>query len=76
LGGTEEYDENVWEAFGNTVGWRKEGSWLYYKNMILGIEAPEGHPPLKNLFRVDMGRWDRRGWIAALFFSHIENCRL
>jgi uncharacterized caspase-like protein len=32
LGGTEEYDEEICEAFGDRVGWRKEGKWF-------GLEA-------------------------------------
>lgn len=27
LGGTRQYDEKIWEAFGDRVGWRKGGNW-------------------------------------------------
>jgi eukaryotic-like serine/threonine-protein kinase len=45
LGGTEKYDEKIWEAFGDRIGWRKEGSWVYYSNITFSIEAPEAHLP-------------------------------
>jgi len=36
LGGTREYDEKVWEKFGDRVGGRKNNSWLYYKDLTFG----------------------------------------
>ncbi|MGB7712623.1 MAG: serine/threonine-protein kinase, partial [Microcoleus sp.] len=46
LGGTREYDEKVWEAFGDKVGWRKNNSWLYYKDLTFSERAPEAHFPV------------------------------
>ncbi len=45
LGGTREYNEEVWEAFGDRVGWRKEGDWLYYNDLSFDISAQSGHLP-------------------------------
>ncbi|WP_353931178.1 serine/threonine-protein kinase [Okeanomitos corallinicola TIOX110] len=45
FGGTREYDE-IWEKFGDKVGWREGGSWLYYKDITFDIKAPEGHLPV------------------------------
>jgi eukaryotic-like serine/threonine-protein kinase len=45
LGGTREYDWEIWEAFGDKVGWRKGGRWLYYKDITFDIKAPEAHLP-------------------------------
>ncbi|MBW4636498.1 MAG: GUN4 domain-containing protein [Iphinoe sp. HA4291-MV1] len=45
LGGTEEYDREIWEAFGDAVGWRKGGEWLYYSNITFDLRAPQGHLP-------------------------------
>ncbi|TAF02958.1 MAG: serine/threonine protein kinase, partial [Nostocales cyanobacterium] len=45
LGGTKEYNQEIWEKFGNKVGWRKGGSWLYYNGFTFDIKAPEGHLP-------------------------------
>jgi len=46
LGGTREYDQKVWEAFGDRVGWRKNNEWLYYNDLTFSAEkAPEAHLP-------------------------------
>ncbi|MFL0604089.1 serine/threonine-protein kinase, partial [Cylindrospermopsis raciborskii] len=43
LGGTKQYDVNVWRSFGDRVGWRKQGSWLDYKDLNFSLSAPTGH---------------------------------
>ena len=45
LGGTREYDKKIWEAFGDRVGWRKNGEWLYYNQLIFNTKAPVAHLP-------------------------------
>lgn len=45
LGGTREYNEEVWEKFGDTVGWRKGGEWMYYSDTTYSLLAPYGHLP-------------------------------
>ncbi|MGK7884615.1 MAG: GUN4 domain-containing protein [Crocosphaera sp.] len=45
LGGTREYKFEVWKAFGDAVGWRKGGSWVYYKSLTFNTSAPSGHLP-------------------------------
>ena len=45
LRGTRSYDSKVWEAFGDQVGWRVRGSWLYYNNLKFNQTAPKGHLP-------------------------------
>ncbi|MFM6304657.1 GUN4 domain-containing protein, partial [Planktothrix sp.] len=46
LGGTRSYNQKVWKAFGDQVGWRVGGSWLYYKDLKFNQTAKEGHLPL------------------------------
>jgi GUN4-like len=46
LSGTREYDEKIWKTFGDRVGWRKKGEWLYYKDITFDIAAPQGHLPV------------------------------
>lgn len=46
LGGTREYDAKVWEAFGDAVGWRKGGKWLYYNTLNFSTQAPVAHLPV------------------------------
>ncbi|PNJ91820.1 GUN4 domain-containing protein, partial [Cylindrospermopsis raciborskii] len=46
LGGTKQFDLNVWRSFGDRVGWRKDGSWLdYYSDFNFSLSAPTGHLP-------------------------------
>ena len=45
FGGTREYDREIWEKFGDKVGWRKGGDWLHYTDITFDKKAPEGHLP-------------------------------
>ena len=45
LGGTKEYDEEVWDKFGDRVGWKKGVSWLWKKELTYSAEAPKAHLP-------------------------------
>ncbi|MGB3239905.1 MAG: GUN4 domain-containing protein [Geitlerinemataceae cyanobacterium] len=57
LGGTQEFDRAVWEAFGDRVGWRKEGKWLSWRDLTFKIAAPHGHfPAFGELFN---SQWER-----------------
>lgn len=62
FGRTREYNREIWEKFGDKVGWRKGGDWLYYKDTTFDIKAPEGHLP-------EFVMW---GGV----FSRVETCRL
>ncbi|MCZ8223533.1 MAG: GUN4 domain-containing protein [Microcystis sp. LE19-84.1B] len=45
LSGTREYNERVWNAFGDRVGWRVN-NWIYsYWNCTFDLKAPLGHLP-------------------------------
>ena len=48
LGGTREYDEKVWNSFGDRVGWRKDENWVSYSDLfdISLEEASPGYLPL------------------------------
>ncbi|UBF23832.1 GUN4 domain-containing protein [Kovacikia minuta CCNUW1] len=37
--------DKVWDEFSDRVGWRKDGAWLDYDNLIFSLEAPPGHLP-------------------------------
>ncbi|BAZ89969.1 hypothetical protein NIES932_14540 [Raphidiopsis curvata NIES-932] len=45
LGGTKQFDENVWRSFGDRVGWRRYRSWLYYIDLNFSLSAPTGQLP-------------------------------
>ncbi|QLE47220.1 TIR domain-containing protein [Nostoc sp. C057] len=40
-----EYYKEVWEKFGDRVGWKVKGSWIDYSSVDFNISAPEGHLP-------------------------------
>ncbi|MEG4801946.1 serine/threonine-protein kinase [Microcoleus sp. ARI1-B5] len=71
LGGTREYDSEVWEKFGDRVGWRKNNKWLYYKDLTFSEKAPEAHLPLRSGW---VGWRLGVGWVVL--FSRVETCRL
>ena len=45
LGGTRGYNEGIWQAWGDRVGWRVAGNWLSYSQLTFDINAPQGHLP-------------------------------
>jgi hypothetical protein len=47
LGGTEHYTQDLWEKFGEKVGWRKNGKWLEWEDYNFEIikNTPRGHLP-------------------------------
>ncbi|MEG4807740.1 serine/threonine-protein kinase [Microcoleus sp. F8-D3] len=55
LGGTKEYDEKIWNAFGDQVGWCVNNLWLDYDHIKFNHKGtPEGHLPI-------LGVWYDRG---------------
>lgn len=46
LGGTREYREELWQTFGDRVGWRVKGNWLSYAQLTFSRQAPQGHLPV------------------------------
>jgi hypothetical protein len=49
LGGTKEYNQDVWESMGDHVGWRQGGKWLDYSGLNFTQTAPSGHMPIRGL---------------------------
>ena len=45
LGGTKEYNEEIWDAFSEVVGWRKDGEYLEYLNYTFNLTGLRGHLP-------------------------------
>ncbi|MBD2280807.1 MAG: protein kinase [Dolichospermum sp. DEX189] len=81
LGGTTTLSSKIWEAFCDTVGWRKEGQWLqYYKDITFDITAPQAHLPscyVYELIRsIKFLRSDQViGYFSALA-SRLVNCNI
>ena len=67
LGGTKDYEDKVWESFGDKVGWRKGGSWLRYSDLT--IKHYIGHLPGRFVrFTFERGRlgWWRSKLVRGL----------
>ncbi|NCT45877.1 MAG: hypothetical protein GPJ35_22790 [Microcystis aeruginosa G11-09] len=86
LGGTRQYNERVWNAFGDRVGWRVNFSWIYYSDVTFDIKAPQGHLPgidtslggerdgIEGDFDMD---WDLiMFWRRGSLFSRVETCKV
>ncbi|TRU20047.1 MAG: peptidase C14 [Microcystis aeruginosa Ma_QC_B_20070730_S2] len=76
LGGTREYNQEVWDKFGDRVGWRKGGDWVDYWNLTFNnAEAPKAHLPT-SVTGIITG-----GWIFSMekdgtIFSRAKACNL
>jgi len=81
LGGTREYNSEVWEAFTDQVGWGvRIGEWLYKRDIEFNTKAPKAHlPHLEHSLAVvsaevvwwrkfsnGHGGWDHQFWISLL----------
>ncbi|MBU6346900.1 MAG: GUN4 domain-containing protein [Cyanobacteria bacterium REEB494] len=45
LGGTKEFNYEVWKSFGDRIGWRSGGRWLNYNQLNFSLSAPRGQLP-------------------------------
>ncbi|MBW4509959.1 MAG: GUN4 domain-containing protein [Scytonematopsis contorta HA4267-MV1] len=74
LGGTRNYDEKIWYAFGDCIGWRKKGEWLYYEDITFNLTAPEAHLPSIGGRFVHGGR----GWVVVVssLASRLVKCNI
>jgi len=70
LGGSGEYDQKIWEAFGDRVGWRVNNTWLYHNELKFYTVAPGGHLPVIGTAGL--------GWVfwCGVLFSRVETCKV
>ncbi len=81
LGGTRKYDIEVWQKFGDKVGWmikKKKnefyGKWLYYKDLTFSEKAQEAHLP--GIWRGNPA-WDGHSFQLVLsLLSRVETCKV
>ena len=71
IGGTREYNREIWDKFGDKVGWRKGGDWLYYTDITFDKKAPEGHLPTCGGYRRSVVASDR-----SSLASRLVNCNI
>ncbi|WP_204105951.1 MULTISPECIES: serine/threonine-protein kinase [Spirulina sp. CCY15215] len=76
LGGTREYNRQVWENFGDAVGWRVNGSWLYYRDSTFNPSTREGHLPIHGFGLGSMGHIGR--WVGGVssLASRLVECSI
>ncbi|MFM7908322.1 MAG: GUN4 domain-containing protein, partial [Microcystis sp.] len=75
LGGTREYNERVWNAFGDRVGWRVNNSWIYeWRDVTFDLKAPLGHLPMGELTRKFWCEWVV--FYRVGLFSRVETCKM
>ncbi|MBD2314273.1 GUN4 domain-containing protein [Desertifilum sp. FACHB-1129] len=76
LGETRSYDEKIWNAYADRVGWRKQGHWVNYSNLIFNTTAPLGHLP-RGAYRCGWFGWFWRVMVAGeALFSRIRTCKV
>ncbi|MFM6025908.1 MAG: GUN4 domain-containing protein [Dolichospermum sp.] len=79
LGGTREENVKIYEAFADKVEWRKEGKWLYHKDITFDIKAPEGHiPQFPDFFRFTFKEYFLLNTIVYVsdLASRLEKCNI
>lgn len=72
LGGTKDSNEEIWNNFGDRVGWRKGGKWLNYSDLTWDLNAPKGHLPVKRIEK-ELSDHDR---LKFLYISAIAQKKL
>jgi len=81
LGGSKEYDREIWEAFGERVGWRVNNEWLYYNELKFNTKAPVAHLPAVAGGGVVVSGGGWFGGVVGVgglevLFSRVETCRV
>lgn len=62
-----EYDQKVWESFGDRVGWREKNDWIWYDDITFSVNAPGGHLPVSFVGFVGIvGVWRGCGGLVRL----------
>ncbi|WP_201029047.1 GUN4 domain-containing protein, partial [Cylindrospermopsis raciborskii] len=76
LGGTKEYNYDVWKSMGDRVGWRREGYWLSYSKLNFSQTAPSGHLPALLGLPAGGGGGNVRGIGMWECFPPVQTCRV
>jgi hypothetical protein len=72
--------DEIWESFGDRVGWRKKGEWLGYKQLDPSFSSPQGNFPAVCLGCWVVGRGVYGGaggfWFVLSILFRIKTCEL
>jgi hypothetical protein len=77
VGGTTEYNSEVWQKFGDGVGWRKKNEWLYYNDLTFSEQSPEARFPM-GCFLKQVGKLEKLfGWgLVSSLASRLVKCNI
>ncbi len=76
LGGTREYDEEVWTKFCDYIGWRKGGNWLNYSELTFNQAAPKAHLPWFGFVLADFAAVYRFGRRFSYLAQRLVTCKI
>jgi predicted NACHT family NTPase len=76
MGGTSKYNEKVWNAFGDRVGWRVNQYWLNYGRATYDTKAPEGHLPTPRGWTCVTDWVDKCGGAFSSLASRLVKCNI
>jgi CHAT domain-containing protein len=63
VGGTGEYNDEIWDRFGDLVGWKQGERWFNLGNMEVAYRTPETHDyHLPKLMYIRVGLW----WVSKV----------
>ncbi|MBE5230301.1 MAG: GUN4 domain-containing protein [Microcystis aeruginosa PMC 728.11] len=63
VGGTGEYNDGIWDRFGDLVGWKQGERWFNLGNMEVAYRTPETHDyHLPKLMYIRVGLW----WVSKV----------
>jgi len=61
-------DSEVWELFSGRVGWRNNGKWMHYSDLIPSISSPQGIFPWVFSWGYE---WEDGGFLVEIFVSSL-----
>ena len=73
LGGTEEYNEQVWQNFCEIIGWTKGGNYINYSDLTFNVKAPQAHLPY---FAPEYKYVRRERRMVLFLLSRAKTCNL
>lgn len=73
LGGNTNYNPNIWDCFGDRVGWRLNHKWLYYNQLSFTLHSRPGNLPRGICFHTEDGNWKLK---IAFIASRLASCNI
>lgn len=75
LGGTRNYNREIWQEFCDRVGWRKAGKWLIYSNLTFELldTTPRGHLPRNVVVGISTVS---EGWKVFSLVQRLVTCKI